>query len=488
MLPVLCRFICIAVLFTLGLSGNALNGQETVNIGSRLELFVDRHIIETMDSTELKLHHPRPEEIVLKFDSPWEGAFCGYATVIKADDLYRLYYRGLPKVRRDGTDSEVTCYAESRDGVNWKKPDLGIYERDGSRANNIVLQGHTPASHNFSPFVDSNPKSNEEHRFKALGGTSKGLIAFVSADGKRWKRLQQEPVFTQGIFDSQNLAFWSIPEQQYVCYFRTWTETNYGGFRTISRTTSQDFIHWTDPVAMTFGDTRYEHLYTNQTNPYFRAPHIYLAVAARFMPGRRVLTPEDAKRIQVDPGYFGDCSDAVLLSSRGGSRYTRTFMESFIRPGLGLQHWVSRTNYPALGIVPTGENEISLYLQKNYGQPSAHLQRFSLRTDGFVSVNAKYRGGEMITKPLVFDQEADSIQLHLNLATSAAGSIQVELQDSTGSPLPDFRLEDCETIVGDRIDRIVRWNSKSRLDALKGQRVRVRFVMRDADLYSLQFR
>ena len=463
-----------------------VDAETPIDIGDQLELFVDRHLIDDLKATQLRLHHPRPEEISLRFDNAWEGAFCGYATVLKDGNQYRLYYRGLPKVRRDGTDSEVTCFAVSDDGIHWEKPNLGIYEVDGSTDNNVVLKGQTPASHNFCPFIDSNPNAEPDQRYKALGGTSKGLIAFTSSDGLQWNRLQQEPVFTQGKFDSQNLAFWSQSEEQYVCYFRTWTETGYGGFRTISRTTSTDFKTWSAPASMTFGDTPYEHLYTNQTTPYFRAPHIYLAVAARFMPGRRVLTPDDAKQINVDPGYFGDCSDAVLLSSRGGNAYARTFMESFIRPGLGLQHWVSRTNYPALGIVPTSDSEISIYLQKNYGQPSAHLQRFSLRTDGFASVHASYKGGELLTKPIVFAEQQDLAQLHLNLATSAAGSIQVEIQDADGQPIPNFRLEDCETIVGDRIDRVVHWKSTSNLNSLAGRPVRLRFVMKDADLYSLR--
>ena len=197
-------------------------------------------------------------------------------------------------------------------------------------------------------------------------------------------------MISRGAFDSQNVSFWSESEGVYLCYFRTWD-----GFRTISRVTSKDFISWSAPERMSYGDTRREHLYTNQTQPYFRAPQIYLSVAARFMPGRRVLTPAQAKAIDVDPGYFSDCSDAVLMSTRGGTRYSRTFMEAFIRPGTGLENWVSRTNYPALGIVPISKNRLAIHVQKHYGQPGAKLVRYSLRTDGFISVSGPYAGGLM---------------------------------------------------------------------------------------------
>jgi hypothetical protein len=320
-----------------------------------------------------------------------------------------------------------------------------------------------------------------DERYKALAGTGKsGLVAFVSADGLRWRKLRDRPVITRGAFDSQNVPFWSEVEQCYLCYFRVFVQ----GIRRISRTTSKDFVNWTEPVLMQYGDRPVEHLYTNQTSPYFRAPHLYVAVAARFFPGRRVLTPEQARAIKVDPGYFNDCSDGVLLTTRGGDRYDRTFMEGFLCPGIGLENWVSRTNYPALNVVRTGPAEMSLYVNQNYGQPTSHLRRYSLRLDGFASVTAPYEGGEMLTRPLTFAGK----ELSLNFATSAAGGIRVEVQDAAGKPLPGFTLADSVETIGNEIDRAVRWKAGSDVSALTGKPVRLRLVMRDARLYALQFR
>jgi len=450
------------------------------NIGSRLELFVDDYLIEKLTGATLKLHPPRDAGVVLKFDKPWEGGFCGYATVIKDGEIYRLYYRGLPSAGKDGSNAEVTCYAESKDGVNWTKQSLGLFEVNGTRENNVILAGMAPFSHNFCPMLDTRKGVPTSERYKALAGTGgSGLVAFVSADGVRWKKLREQAVFTEGAFDSQNVPFWSEHEQQYLCYFRTFKD----GFRRISRTTSPDFINWTKPVLMEYGDRPIEHLYTNQTHPYFRAPHIYVAIAARFMPGRRVLTEEQAKAINVDPRYFGDCSDGVLLTTRGGDRYDRTFMEGFIRPGIGWENWVSRTNYPALNVVPTGANEMSVYANQNYGQPTAHLRRYALRTDGFASVNAPYAGGEMVTKPLQFSGK----ELVLNFATSAAGGIRVEIQDASGKAIPRYALDDSVETIGNEIERTVHWKHGSDVSTLSGQTVRLRFVMRDADLFGVRF-
>jgi len=479
---ILCVFLLAFVILAVPATARA---EQPVDIGSRLELFVDRYIIDRLDGAELRLHEPNPAGVAIRFDKPWEGPFCGYITVIKDGGVFRMYYRGLPVAGRDGSEDEATCYAESRDGITWTKPNLGLYEINGTKANNVILSDYAPITHNFSPFIDTKPGIAESERFKAFGGTvHSGLIALVSGDGVRWRKLRDEPVLTEGAFDSQNVAFWSESENCYCCYFRTWTEGGFKGYRTISRSTSQDFITWTAPVAMEFGDTPTEHLYTNQTYPYFRAPHIYLAVPMRFMPGRKVLTDEQALSLGVNPKYKSDCAEAVFMSSRGGKVYDRTFMEGFIRPGTDPGNWASRAGLTALGIVPTGPAEISIYKQAHYAQPSIHLLRFTLRTDGFVSVNAPYGGGEMVTKPIVFEGS----ELAINYSTSAAGYVKVEIQDEVGTPFPAYSLENAEEIVGDMIERTVSWNDGSDVGPLSGKPVRLRFVMKDADIYSIRFR
>ena len=456
-----------------------------MEIGSRLELLVDDALIDRLQGARLRLNHPVDAGVAIKFDRPWEGAFSGYVTVIKDGPTYRLYYRCLPIAGKDGNENEATCYAESTDGIQWTKPELGIYELIGTRRNNAVLARSAPFTHNFSPMLDARPGVAAAERFKALGGTKQsGLVAFASADGVHWKKLREQAVITQGVFDSQNVSFWSQAEKQYVCYFRTFKTIAGKGVRWITRTTSKDFLNWSEPVEMTFGEAPPEHLYTNQTHPYFRAPHLYIGIAARFMPGRQVLTDEQARAIQVDPGYFKDCSDNVLLTSRGGNRYDRTFLEAFIRPGIGPENWTSRTNYPALNVVPTGPSEMSLYVQHRYGQPSHHLRRYTLRTDGFASASAPYQGGELVTKPLRFSGK----NLVVNFATSAPGGLRFEIQDLEGKPLSGYTLEESNEVIGNEIERVVSWKSGDDVSRLAGKVVRLRVVMKDADLYALRFR
>jgi hypothetical protein len=230
-----------------------------------------------------------------------------------------------------------------------------------------------------------------------------------------------------------------------------------------------------------------ENLYTNQTELYFRAPSINLATPARFMEGRRVLNDDQLKALlkeaDHEKGIEADCSDAVFMSTRGGDRYERTFMEAFIFPGIGPRNWMTRSNYPALGIVATSPTELSMYVCRHNAQASVHMARYTLRPDGFVSIHADSRGGEMVTKPITFTGKS----LEINFATSAAGSVRVEIQDASGKAIPGFTFDDCPEIYGDRLDQIVAWKQGNDLSKLAGQPIRLRFVLKDADLYAIRF-
>ncbi len=475
-----CVFACLACAV-------AAIAEEPIDIGDRLELFVDDYLIESMAGAQLRLHEPIDRgPAIVSLEKPSESIYLGYVTVVKDGDIYRMYYRGDSSLA-NGT----YCYAESSDGIYWEKPDLGLHEYKGSTQNNIVLMGQY-GSHSFAPFLDANPDATPEQRYKALGLLRTEdqkhwhLVAFASPDGIHWELIQKEPVMTKGAFDSQNVVFWSAAEKKYVCYYRTKSNGD-TGLRQISRATSDDFLHWSDGVLMEYlhlGETApFEQMYINQTTPYFRAPHIYIATAARFMQGRRAPGADLIERSGIAEGKFSDCSDAVLMTTRGDNRYARTFLEGWIRPGIGLQNWTTRSNYPARGIVPTDENEMSVYVIQAYGQPQVHVERFALRLDGFISINGPYAGGEMTTRPL----RCPGGNLVLNYSTSAAGQVQAEFLDEAGDPILGFSANDCRPMIGNEIEGLVQWRTAGDLSALKGRTVKLRLLLKDADVYSLRF-
>ena len=116
-------------------------------------------------------------------------------------------------------------------------------------------------------------------------------------------------------------------------------------------------------------------------------------------------------------------------------------------------------------------------------------------------MTAPFQGGEFTTRPLRFRGS----ELEINYSSSVSGSIRVEIQDESGKPVPGFRLEDCDEIFGDELDRIVSWRrghndmltedrrevpyKPSNLSRVVGGKViRLRFVMKGADLFAFRFR
>ena len=460
------RWVSPALFFSVLLIANAVDSGERLpnplELGLRRELFIDHFLVDKMNGVTLKLHEPK---LAPSSSEPAENL--EYGTVIKDGDIFRLYTREGRGAKFDGDSSEVTRCCESSDGIHWSKPKLGLHEVDGSRDNNVILHEKS-VCHNFSPFLDTRPGVPREERFKALAGTilrnpGGGLIAFASGDGIHWRKLSEKPVLTKGAFDSQNVSFWSESEGKYVAYLRTFTagvstatEWRLDGLRSVSRSTSEDFLNWTEPKPLNPNFSG-EHIYTTLTHPYFRAPHIYVALPTRFHPER------------------GSSTDILFMSARGDVPYDRTFREAFIRPGLDPARWGNRSNYAALNVVPTGPDEMSIY--------TTPFRRFTLRTDGFASMHAGADAGDFLTKTLTFSGS----ELSLNFSTSAGGSVKLEIQDPEGRPLSGYSLGEHVPMVGDAVDQTVAWRDGRDLSSLAGKPVRLHFVLQEADIFALQF-
>ncbi|MCY4118627.1 MAG: hypothetical protein OXF55_17180 [Caldilineaceae bacterium] len=511
----------------------SLDCSTPIDIGSRLELMVDDHLIaQLVGGAELRLNRPVPQEIALQTDAPWEGNASGGFTVFEDEGLYRMYYRGQ---QFDYSGNQLSrprgkniCYAESQNGIDWVKPELGLVEFDGSTRNNIVVDGGEILNGLFSPFKDSNPDCLPEERYKSLAlmerGDARGLWAFSSPDGIHWKEMSDCPVLTFGPFDTQNLAFWDGARGEYRSYQRNefrlpqTGEEPYGAHATaagqsgdradvrgsrygrdILTASSPDYIHWTDPVYVSYNDGRPDELYTNQVWPYFRAPHILLGFPTRYVERSWSDAHEDLpelehRRMRADivERYGAAITDSLLMSSRDGYNF-HLWQESFLRPGLRpVDNWTYGDNHQIWGIVTTrspfagAPDELSIYFNEGYWRgESTSLRRYTLRVDGFASLQAPLSGGELITKPLIFAGR----ELVLNFSASAAGSVRVELlRDQMNTPVEGFSLEECVEVLGDDLERVVRWKSGHDLAGLAGVPVRLRFALSDADLFSFRFR
>lgn len=467
-------YIAILLLFT-----STCQATEPLDIGSRWELFVDEFLVAEKNKVALKLHDPIKREIVLTTDQPWEGPTCAYFSVIQDKDKVRLYYRGSSG-GSDHSDAQVTCVAESTDGIHFTRPKLGLIEAGGTMDNNVIWRG--VESHNFSPFLDGNPDAKPDERYKGLGGvkqpgknwhqgeTPGGLYAFASADGIHWKKMKAEPVIVKGAFDSQNLAFFDTTRRQYTCFSRIFSNK----VRAVQSNYAPDFLNWTEPVPHRYAaGVPMEHFYTSATVPCPTAPHLFVSFPKRFVPNRKKVVEHEG------PGV----SDAVFMSSRDGVNWDRPFLEAWVRPGPDPKNWTDRNNMTANGIIESSEIEWSLYISEHYRHADHRIRRLAVRKQGFASMHADAKGGEFTTKPIHFTGN----KLLLNYSTSAAGAIQIELLNEDGELIPGFTLAEMPELYGDEFTAVATWKFGSSLSSLKDKTIRLRIRMKDADLFAMKF-
>ena len=477
-----------------------------LSIGTRRECFFDEYLINTeLTSAEFRVHEPIRRECVLVHDAPWEGDGCNYHNIVKDDGLYRMYYLGWSMLAEDQI---VVCYAESTDGLHWVKPSLGLFEYWGSKDTNIILtrEFHGAPIDNFMVFKDSSPACPEDERYKAvcqqrtsaqwLGpeATSHRLVSYLSADGIRFRK--GPDISSQGVFDSLNVAFYDESAGKYRCYFRSmhYMNDDYDttGIRDIRYIESEDFVSWSDPVILDHGDAEDVHLYTNVISPYFRAPHMLIGFPTRYIerpewtPAYDELTGREKRleRMQVHPREGLTVTDCLFICSHDGVHFRR-YDEAFMRPLAECgTNWVYGDCYPAYGLIETpsslhgADNELSLFVPHNHwmGVPS-ELYRYTIRMDGFVSLHAGAKEETIVTRPFTFEGN----ELFANLATSARGYVYFTLTGPDGN-----EYASCE-IFGNSTDKRIHFEENV-LPSLVGKEVVLTMRIRDADIYSIQFR
>ena len=475
----------------------------------------DTDLIEKSNDITVTMHKPEKKNIALTGDCEWEGPHNGYAAVVKADGICRLYYRADAMRQRIDKDKiqgihGVICVAESRDGgITFRKPNIGKYEYNGTKNNNIIFDRTEKPIDNFSVFYDKNPACPKEERFKALceinygGNDPRGtqLHYYASEDGLDFKMMYVLPV--RGTFDTYNVMVWDENTEQYFLYYRafhtpegedrlSWKGARPDWLRHIRVATSKDFRNWTEHGRISFeeGQEIYQ-LYTNQITKYDRAD-TFIGFPVRY--NDRVaekrnfhFMPLGDRHEAITEVYNREgtaVTDCVIMTSNDGFKFNRRD-EAFLTPGIeNRNNWWYGNCYMAYGMIETeaeedcAPNEISMYTGENYRIKGVNFRRYTIRLDGFFSWNAPYRGGDILTKPLTVSGD----EMSLNFATSALGGITVSVCDENGDVLDGYTSY---TIFGDTVDRPVEFEKP--LSALKGKTVRLRFGLKDAQLYSFVF-
>ncbi len=521
------------ILLTAGLGGApfAALGQELsgpIDVGSRRQLFIDRLFFAESKNVELVVHPPRKTgEMSIRPEHPWErGGIGPYSSALFADGIYHMWYHAMDTEQWDtGHGRGSICYARSRDGIHWEKPEAGLIEYQGERRNNIVFghgaSGVTLGQDGGMVFLDPNAPQDERlrmvARFGARGGPGDSMHIFSSGDGIHW-RLTHPSVVTarpqddRSHLDSQNVIFWDDRINKYVAYVRMNRPERRGRARSIARGESDRLGGFPDvwdmplvlqpdkddpmedglPVVDFYMSAAVKYPWSDRA--YFMFPTAYYHYGGGL--------PEFPREVPRNAGPL----DSQFAASRDGIAWERYDRRPFVPLGIkGEFDWASAR--VLWGLVPdVAGREMYLYYRASewlHGwdrdkrnkelltraglgaeRRIAVISRLVSRRDGFVSVRSAYTGGEFTTPPLRFTGR----RLVVNVDTSATGMLQVAILDAGGAPIKGFGLDECDRIhTCNEISRTVSWQRNADVSRLAAAPVRLRFVMRNCDLYAFQF-
>lgn len=485
----------------------------TYNLEKNREVCWDDYLIEKADGIKIQMHKPTKRNVALTLSEKWEGTSCGYFSASnKVDDKIRLYYRasGIKDVK-----GEFYCFAESEDGIEYKRPNLSRVDFCGDKNNNIHFTEDRFID-NFSVYEDKNPACPPEGKFKAVSLIFKGdekvhseeLGLYQSGDGITFEFVRVLDV--KGVFDSNNILMWDEKEEVYRLYLRDFHDKDGNDveyfpddkivepwIRDVRLSKSKDLINWTKPEKLIYHGSEEDYqLYTSQIVKYHRAD-IFIGIPTRYIDRIHDAAPSNFKYLPSWEGKRQEAleknarlgsaaTDAVLMTSRDGLNFLRCD-EQFLGCGLEKEHnWIYGDGYVAYGILETPvegneeKTELSFYSTDNYRNPYTPLTlcRYTIRLDGFFSWRGDFKGGFVLTKPLTFEGNT----LKINFSTSALGSIRIEICDSQGNPIEGY---DSGLIFGDSLERPVEFEKP--LKELNGKEVKIRFTFKDADLYSFKF-
>ena len=459
------------------------------------QLFLDPTGFEKSENVTFAVNPAQRRETVIHPDRPWEQLMISFFLTVRDEGgKLRMWY-----ICRDKLNRPNVAYAESRDGVNWIKPDLGIVDYDGSRANNLVglstLEG--------TPFIDPNAPADQRYGYITNLGSSGGLVRYHSPDGLHWKR-DAEPIL-KFVSDTQNVSFWDERLKTYVLYVRGWNPK----YRTVLRLelpslsrpaaivasgrgrvpgggTGLPFFFDEAPTVLRCDaqDASRTDIYNLAAQPYPIDPDWYVGFPA-FL--RRSAESDAA-------GHRGSHKGPVevqFVGGRDGVTWHRYDRAVYAPPGIAAPAKRNMT-FMGTGLIVRGDElwQYGTEFESEHGDTAARqkktdgvIVRWVQRVDGFVSANTGAAEGVLRSAPLPVTGE----RLLLNLDTGALGEVRVALLGADGRPIPGFGADECAPLQINSTGAVATWAGGSDLSILRGRDVRVEFRARRTKLFSFRF-
>ena len=420
-------------------------------------------------------------------------------SVAKEGGIYRMWYNSNHKQRR----GMFVSYAESSDGVNFERKNVGSVEIDGLDENNVVfdggLNGISPEMGNI--FID--PNALEGERYKMIYTDWAGPEVFelpfthnvgmlrgaASPDGIKWTRYYDN--FTGRYCDSQNSACWDATLGSYVVYHRS--TGAYGGVeaehyripaerrgRAVGRLISTDYRNWESTgiaLQADFADGLNTDIYNSA---YSRYPH---------SPNLHFLFPSFYRHYE---GVF----EVQVCTSRDNRSWFRACRNTYVplgSPGEFDSFIVS----VCPGFVEVDSDTFALYYRSGDGphggsrpfeldyQPRSRMSRVTFKRDRIVGIEAGGEEGQFITRPMQLG--GPKILVNFEPITPEAKLKAQLVSIHTKEPVPGYSFDDCTPVTTDGLDSVVRWKDHPTIGAeVLAKPVRLHFRFNDARLYAFQ--
>ena len=459
-------------------------------LGSTRELFLDDYRIESASHVKRVVHPAITTAApVLRADKPWEDSAYIYGSAFKIGDTYRMWYTAY----NDVAPNYHMAYAESRDGLNWTKANLGLVDYKGSKENNL-----TPAAGTIA----YNPDAPPERRYTSMGfqpGTPNktlGYYVWFSPDGMAWTRASDKPALFDG--DVSNIAYDPVGKQ-YIATIkkRMFTARTPGTYeRAAFVSTSVDAITWTSPRLAVEGDYAddgaAEAIGGIEAQIYGMPVARYESTYVGFPWVFSILDFTEGESAAAGEGPI----DVQLASSRDLAHWSRPVRAPVIAPG-APGAWDAGTHYTASNILVEDDRILMYYAAFNNGHGGGdtkdprrgknigHSGLATWRRDGWVSIsNVSTEGlgeaGQVVTKPIVLDGHT----LHVNALVRDKGSVKVEVLADDGSAIAGYTAADAVPITGDQLKATISWAGGKSISDLSKKTIKLRFLVANADLYS----
>jgi len=486
-----------------------LKSKAMCDVGNNTQLLLDNYVIE--DIREIKRTINKPVKYngnpIIVTDKPWESfAIPGSDasmpispnTIIYDEDehIFKMWGTIFRYVfydsRKNNGYTYWTVYLTSKDGIHWQKPNLGIVEFNGSKDNNIVMQGEWWAT--VGTVLKDKSEPDNLKRYKMLYTDVYGMDVFkkmsfdelkkrykkeldeyykngkvqsvvcvaYSHDGIHWTPSKDNPVmYTES--DCMNTVFWDKNINKYVWFMRP---NVYAGpwKRRIARTESDDFIHWDFPRTVLVPDeldpTRFYGM------PTFYNSGVYFGLLQVYY--------DKTEEIEIQLAYSRNSFDWKRLPTR----------DIFI--GKGAESSFDAKMVFAATPVEVGD-ELWFYYS---GAPTDHTATGGIRAVGLATIkkdrfiareNIPGKEGKILTRPFVF--KGSEIEIN---ASAERGDIKAELLTFEGEKIEGFEKENSIPFNGDSLNALLKWKGKKNLRELKGKIVRIKFYLTDAKLYSFK--